>query len=229
MARAELLKERYIDSFRYSFLLIESIYGNGKFKSQQLKAELGNNTEFISIVKRALKERILPKYSNSSDTEKLLSCSPKVEDVIGHIVDKRGFYFHGNIKRKNIWKPHEQETAESLCLLSLSIANMIAFQASSPMFDHTLSKRHFEGAKSAGATMAMKVNYRFRGQGENFDREGHFNINVPGTKVTSKLAVYVASEFLREVQGVVPTADIKSARCTDARTGKVVFDFQVHV
>ena len=229
MSRAELFNERYIDSFRYSFLLIESTYGDGKFKSQQLKAALGNNSEFVSFVERALEERIVPRGNNSSDTEKLLSSGPSIEDVIGHIVDKRGFYFHGNNKGKDIWKPHEQETAESLCLLSLSIASMIAFQAAGRMFDPALSKRHLEGAQSAGAIMTMKVNYRFRNNGETFDREGTISMNVPGTRVTPKLAVSVASEFLKEVPGLVPSADIKSAKCIDARTGNVVFDIRIHV
>lgn len=36
-ARASLSERQYIDSFRYSFLLIESIYGGGQFKSAALK------------------------------------------------------------------------------------------------------------------------------------------------------------------------------------------------
>ena len=77
--------------------------------------------------------------------------------------------------------------------------------------------------------MTIKVNYRFREQGETFDRKGTINMNVPGTRITPKLAVYVASEFLKEVPGLVPSADIKSAKCIDARTGNVVFEIKIHV
>ena len=77
MSRAELFNERYIDSFRYSFLLIESTYGDGKFRSQQLKAALGNNSEFVSFVERALEERIVPRGGNKSDTEKIIILWPQ--------------------------------------------------------------------------------------------------------------------------------------------------------
>jgi hypothetical protein len=39
-ARKAVKQEKFIDSFRYSFLLIESFYGEGKFKSAQLKEAL---------------------------------------------------------------------------------------------------------------------------------------------------------------------------------------------
>lgn len=42
-ARQELLDRRYIDSFRYSFMLFESLYGDGKFKTEALKDALIGN------------------------------------------------------------------------------------------------------------------------------------------------------------------------------------------
>jgi len=58
MARTEMLQERYIDSFRYSFLLIEFLCGDGQHKAAQLKAALKGSTEFMSIVRKAVKERM---------------------------------------------------------------------------------------------------------------------------------------------------------------------------
>ena len=140
MARTEVFRGRYIDSFRYSFLLIESIYGKGKYKAAQLKNVLKGDVEFVSIVSTALKEFISPKHNRNSDTEKLILGAPKPEVIIDHIVEKRGFYFHGNLKRKDIWKPHKQESAEALSLLSLGIATQISLNAAALMFDDSLSK-----------------------------------------------------------------------------------------
>ena len=229
MARTEMFQERYIDSFRYSFLLIESIYGDGKFKSEQLKNALKKNTAFVATVSVALQERMLPKRDKWSDTAKLLSEDVTVESVIDHFVDKRGFYFHGNTKRKDPWQPHEQQAAESLCLLSFCVANQIALDAASSMFDESLSKRHVENARSTGAIMTMKVSYRFQEQGEDFDREGVLNMTVPGTKATPKLAVYVANNFLKYLQEKICDADLKSAKCVVEETGQSVFHFEVHV
>ena len=199
MARAEMSRERFIDSFRYSFLLIESVYGEGKIKSKQLKDSLKANSEFSKIVAKALDERIRPRTRQGTDTEMMLSGGAGVDDIIDHIVEKRGYYFHGNRKHRNLWQPHEQQTAETLCLFCLQVANLVAVNAAQPIFESSLGTRHFEDAKSVGAVMTMQINYRFREREEAFDHDGILNVNVPGTKVTSKLAVYVASHFLRLV------------------------------
>ena len=193
MARAEMSCERFIDSFRYSFLLIESVYGEGKIKSKQLKDSLKANSEFSKIVAKALDERIQPRIKQSTDAERMLSGSAGVEDIIDYIVDKRGYYFHGNRKHRNLWQPHEQQTAETLCIFCLQVANLVAVNAAQPIFESSLGTRHFEDAKSVGAIMTMQVNYRYREREEALDHDGILNVNVPGTKVTPKLAVYVAS------------------------------------
>ena len=229
MARSELLRDRYIDSFRYSFLLIESVYGNGKFKSVQLKLELKNNVDFVRVVTNAIADRIKPKCRTQCDTERLLSQKVQVEDVIDHVVNKRGFYFHGNLRQRNSWRPHEQEGAESLSLLALTIANLIAIDAAKPMFDEVLVKRYYEAAKEAGAIMNTRVSFRFREPSESFERTGQVEMNVPGTIPTPKQAVYVANGFLEHFKDQLPTADLMSATCVDVETGKHLFTFQVEV
>ena len=230
MARTELFRERYIDSFRYSFLLIESIYGDGKFKSVQLKTVLKKSTDFTRLVSIALNERISPKHHKWSDTEKLLSSDAvTIDAVIDHIVDKRGHYFHGNIRQKDAWRPHEQQAAASLSLLSLGIANRIATQAAHSMFHDSLSKRHYEAAKSAGAIITMRVTFSFREQGEDFDREGQLNMTVPGTRATPKVAVYAAENFIKYFRESIPHANLKSARCVVPETGQSVFHLEVDV
>ena len=229
MARREILQERYIDSFRYSFLLIESIYGDGKYKAAQLKDALKASTEFMSIVTNALKDRLLPKHPRNSDTEKLLSAFPTAEAAIDHLVEKRGFYFHGNVRRKNAWKPHEQETAEALCLLALHIAMLISHVAAAPMFDDSLSQRHFDNAKRVGAIMTMSINFVFHDPNDNFNRSGNVNIDIPGTKMTPKMAVNVAEHFLNRFKDMAPVGDLRSATGTVASTGQKVFDMEFHV
>ena len=229
MARTELLQERYIDSFRYSFLLIEFVYGEGKFRAGQLKDVLKANTEFVSIITSALKSLVPPRRRQTVDTDELLFTFPTADAVIDHIVDKRGFYFHSNIKRKDVWKPYEQEMAETLCLLSFNIAMLIAQSAAMPMFDDAFSQRYVDNARRVGAIMSMNVNYRFHEPTETFDREGTVVINIPGTKVTPKMAVKVAKEFLDRFADIAPLADLKSARCTVAKTGQKVFDIDLHV
>ena len=228
-ARTAMLQDRYIDSFRYSFLLIESLYGGGKFKMAQLKTALKGSADLKALVTTALIIRMAPKRPQNSDTEMLLSASPTTEVVIDHLVDKRGFYFHGNVKREDAWQSHEQQAAEMLALLSLEIAMQIAHAAAATMFVEIFSQRHIDDAKRAGATMKMNVSFRFREPEESFDRNGEMNISVPGTKATRKMAAYVAKNFLERFENVAPVADLKSTTCTVKGTGQKVFHIEFHV
>ena len=228
-ARKAVKQEKFIDSFRYSFLLIESLYGEGKFKSAQLKEALKGNSDFTGLVAAALKERIRLKKPRSSDTEKLLTSSPNTDHVIDHLVDKRGFYFHGNIKRKGAWKPQDQAEAEALCMLTLEIAMLISHAAAAPMFEDELSKRHYENAESSGAIMTLKVDFTFRRREEPIDRTQSVTINMPGTIVTPKMAQNAAQQSLTMFEHNEPVAGLKSVSCTVNITGQRVFDIEFHI
>lgn len=227
--RQALETQEFINSFRYSFLLIESLYGKGQFKKEGLQAALKTNQEFRNIVELAIKDMIPAKNDHSSDTAKLLATNPRVEEVINHLVEKRGFYFHGNIKRKDAWKPHEQSAAESLALLALSIAIKISMQAAEPMFSPELNKRHFEDAMRAGALIVFEIKTRFREPGEEFDQERQININMPGTKLTPRSSFAVAQHFLQAFQNNQPLSALLEANCTVQATGEKVFDLKFHV
>lgn len=71
--RQALETQEFINSFRYSFLLIESLYGKGQFKKEGLQAALKTNQEFRNIVELAIKDMIPAKNDHSSDTAKLLA------------------------------------------------------------------------------------------------------------------------------------------------------------
>lgn len=196
-ARHALEQEKYIDSFRYSFLLIEALYGEGKFKSAQLKDALKGNASFVTLVATALKKPLPAKHPKKSDTGTLLTSGPTPETVIDHLVEKRGFYFHGNVKHKNAWKPHDQANAEALALIAIEIIMLISHEAAAPMFRDELVQRHYENAKKVGAIMTLKVDFHFREPDESFDQKQTINVTMPGTKVTSQMAQHVANELWR--------------------------------
>lgn len=227
-ARKALRTQEFINSFRYSFLLIESRYGEGQFKKAGLQAALKANQEFRDIVEFAIKDVIPAKDDRTSDTAKLLAAKPTADDVIDHLVEKRGFYFHGNVKRKDAWKPDEQGTAESLALLAIGIVLNISMKAAGPMFAPELEKRHFEDAMRAGATIVFEIKFKFREPEEKFDREHQININMPGTKVTPRSAFAIAQHFLQLFQQNQPASALREAQCTVQGTEQKVFDLEFH-
>lgn len=227
-ARKSLSEQEYINSFRYAFFLIEALYGEGKFKKDDLKAALKRSQDFKSMVEYAFFDRIKPKHDANSDTEKLLQNDPSVDDIIDHIVEMRGFYFHGNIKRKDKWDPNEQFKAEALALLSIGIIRQIAHNAASPMFAPKLAERHFQDAVKAGATRMFVVKFLFQEPDEQFERHGVIHIQTPGTIVTGKLANNVAQEFLRRFEHGAPAASLISAECRVKDSSEMVFRLDFH-
>ena len=128
---------------------------------------------------------------------------------------------HGNL--------NEQEAAKTLSMLSLNIAMLISHAAAMPMFDDSFSQRHFDSAEYIGAIIKMNVDFRYYDPTDQLDKDGSLNINTPGTKMTPKMAVYVAEMFLKNFKDSAPVADLKSATCTVQGTGQKVFDIKFHV
>jgi hypothetical protein len=228
-ARRAMFEEKYIDSFRYSFMLIEAKFGDGKSRSEALKNALKSSLELRGITSLAIEEHLRAKQSRGSDTEAFLATSPSVDAVLDHLVDKRGYYFHGNIRRRDAWRPQDQAAAETLCLLSLEIANRVAAEAASLMFESELSRRHLENAQRVGAITTMTVKFVYRLPDEPKDRNGAIDISVPGTKATPAMSLYIAQRFLEHFVESAPHAELKSASATLKAGEDKVFDMVFHV
>lgn len=223
-ARKALARQEFINSFRYSFLLIESLFGDGQFKKASLQIALKASKEFLDIVEFAIKDVIFTKDNRSSDTATMLAAKPTAEEVIDHLIEKRGFYFHGNVKRKDAWRPDEQGAAESLALLAAAIATRISMKAADPMFELDLEKRHYEHAMQAGAKIVFDIKFKFREPAEDFDRQNNIKINMAGTKVTPRTSFAVAQHFLEVFQEHQPASHLLEARCTVQGSDQKVFD-----
>ncbi|MCB8888768.1 hypothetical protein [Vreelandella malpeensis] len=227
-ARAAIGERRYIDSFRYSFLLIESVYGGGQFKTAALKSALKQNHPFREIVRLAISDRIKPHKNKTSDTEALLSQNPSIDIVIDHLVEKRGFYFHGNIKRQKYWKPNDQTEAESLANLAVGIAQLISHEAATPMFDENYGERHFKNAKSAGAIIVFEIKFKYKNPEESFSREHMLNISVPGTKPTPQNSLYILEQFIEHFKHHLPVSGLDEAICKVKDSPNVVFEIKMY-
>lgn len=227
-ARKAIGEQEFINSFRYSFLLIESLYGEGQFKKAGLQAALKGNVEFAGIVEEATRDVIPAKDNRTSDTAKLLAMKPTVDQIIDHLVDKRGFYFHGNIKRKDAWKPDEQGAAEALALLSIGIVSRISMKAADPLFQDELNRRHFDDAMRVGARIVFQIKFKFREPEEKFDRRHQINIDMPGTKPTPRAAFAVAQHFLEVFQQNQPASALIEAECTLKGSEQKIFSLTFH-
>lgn len=229
IGRRALVEERYIDSFRYSFLLIEAFYGDGKFHAAALKDALRGNLELRGCVEYVLKEPLQLKRKHNSPTEVLLAGKPSIDAVLDHLVEQRGLYFHGNIKRPNAWRPEEQEAAEALALLAHEIAMGIAHIGAGPMFDEKIAQAHYDTAVKAGAIMSLRLEYNFRDVDDVAPRTSILNMNLPGAKLTPRLALFAAQRGLEHFENSFPLASLNRVACKVRDTSTPVFDLRIHV
>jgi hypothetical protein len=223
-ARQAMLQERYIDSFRYSFLLMEAIYGGGKFKSIELKGTLKQEPDFRNAVHQALDGFRLTPGAPPSDTSFLLERKASVEELIDHLVDKRGIYFHGNLRRSNAWRPERQKEAQDLAAISAQIALQISLQAAGAAHSPSVALRFNEYAIRAGAQIVYRIHFFYRMPEENFSREHRLSVRTNGTKPTGYSTVEVMKHFLGFFENHAPMGALESAVCVVESTGKKVFE-----
>jgi len=224
-ARMAMSEKRYIDSFRYSFLLIESLYGNGKFRSADLKRALAGDADFrkaVEVGRRTVLD--FPKL-NPSDTLGLLE-KGAVDEIIDHIVDKRGVYFHGNLKRRDAWRAERQDEADTLATLCAAIALHICFDAARSMFAPSVEQKFHEYSVRAGAQIVYMINYTYRMPGEEFSREGGLRVNTIGTKPTGASAVQLVKQFAAHFEEHFPLSSLERAVCVVDDTGERVFEMR---
>lgn len=227
-ARTAMAAQQFIDSFRYAFLLMESVYGKGQFRSEALKSAFKGDARLMEIVSAAISGHGAFKIKHASDTATLLAGKPSAGDVIDHLVDKRGFYFHGNRRRQDAWKPDEQHSAQALAILMVNIVQLISQDAAQAMFDKCLEIRHHDDAVTSGATLVFDIQFKFREPGETFSRDHSLRVNALGTKVTSENAFGMTKVFCQHFEENFPVAALERAECTLQGTGQKVFTLELY-
>ena len=170
MARRAIKNERYIDSFRYSFLLIEFLFGDGQFKKEKLKQKFKANRKFRSMVRMALDDPVLLGGPASIEVNSLLKRVTSVDEAIDFIVDRRGFYFHGNIKRPSTWKSHQQEDAKALGFLAMAITKQVSRDETNSIYSDVSWQRYRKSAESQAAILAAKIRFILYDPSDNCER-----------------------------------------------------------
>ena len=227
LARENLRREQYIDSFRYSFLLIEAVYGNGQSQKWALVDALESYPRFVEIIEQEVATRQRPKNARQSETDDLLSGNPAVRDVIAHLVERRGHYFHANKRKPKAWNSRSQKEAESLAWFAVGIAQAIAQNAAEPMFAEEHGQRHFDEAGQMGAHVTVKIEYLYRIPEHEFIRKRELVAKLPGTKITTQMAMHMLKNAMTHFEHNEPVGTIHSitARGED---GSDVFTVRFH-
>ena len=160
MARRALNGGRYIDSFRYSFLLIEFLFGKGKFKTAALKASFKSSDELRSAVDRALSDPMLLQGIESQGVQSKINALQTFDAVVNYLVDERGLYFHGNQTGPNAWTSDQQKSAEPVCRLAMAIVKVITYDEIKNIFSNDNWKRYEDNGIAGGAILPTRIVFK---------------------------------------------------------------------
>lgn len=222
LSREALLNDQYIESFRYSFLLFEALYGEGKFHKAALTKAFSRNKDFIAAIQGARRTVANERPYIASPMNEYANGFSSASAFIDHLVDRRGFFFHANLARANPWHPAKQSEASPLADFCVLIANQLTRSFSREMFSKNVETRLWKNAELFEAIMSIKIDVEFIDR-NNIKRTQTINVRAPGTKPTNQLAVYAHKNFLNWAEIELADSTLLSAIAIDQATGIELF------
>jgi hypothetical protein len=222
LAREALLNQQYIDSFRYSFLLFEALYGEGKFKQKELVRRFLENNAFRTMLSESIDALNSDPIHANSSARSIVAAHPTADSLAVHFVERRGFYFHGNLVHSSPWHPDRQKQAQPLAELCVQIAGRVSHSFGSAMFTPEMNERFSTNAKSHGAIMTIEVEFRVV-DSQDVPRIGRVQFEVPGTTANSSLAIKVNKHFLTWAELEFSNTKLLSAVARDKESGVEIF------
>lgn len=144
-ASSALVEREYIQAIYGFFFVIESLFGEGKSRTAQLRAAL-ENSKYLSdaittILKRCPTTRQSESFLRQDFAKKFAPMS--VSQYISHIVELRGFLHHHTHKRRDIWHPENQEKYQLDALILADICYRVLFQQGWTQFDRQKVKDEY--------------------------------------------------------------------------------------
>lgn len=217
LGRECLIEERYIEAFRYFFLLFEALYGDGQFKGHEIAHALAHHAKFRSF----LEDTIATLRADPRSPGHALACAYQTPEALAkYLVDRRGFYFHGNLARRDAWHPQKQREAEPLVDVCLKLASRVAHSVASAMFVPEMETKVRANAETNGAIMTIHVRFQFIDR-HGLRRDRSINISAPGTVVTNSLAIRVHKGFLEWAEINLSDATLLSAVAYDGAGAEI--------
>lgn len=124
----DVYSRNYIEAIYDFYFLLESEFGDGKFKKAAILSSFLESPALRSHVQKSITDPGLM-LQDRSTREQFTNSYAKmtVEVALGRIVELRGFLHHHTAKRRNSWHPDDQRRYEVDALFLQSVAYNAAF------------------------------------------------------------------------------------------------------
>ena len=225
-AREASKEGRYIDAFRYYFLILDAFFSDGKSRTVDLKRAFKGYSVLMDAIEAAKADFRQDRTRPDTLTATFLRGSPTPEEIAEHLIERRGHYFHSNRRKPGAWSPDRQDEARDLSWLCSMICFHLSEEYSAPMFAEEFGPRHFAEATKSGAIIVLRIDYTYVDDDGGEQKPGRMNINMPGTKVTRKMATEMTQNFIQNFIETQPASSLMHAICREEKSGKPIFEIR---
>jgi hypothetical protein len=127
-------ERNYIEAIYDFYFILETVFGEGKFKTAAVSTAFLNSSQFRSCVQRAIADPgpmiVLDGRLRASFEQSYGKMS--VEDAIEKMIDLRGYLHHHTLKRRGIWNPEEQQRYDIDALFFQTVTYNVIFAIAEP-------------------------------------------------------------------------------------------------
>ncbi|ATP20962.1 hypothetical protein [Sphingobium yanoikuyae] len=226
-AREASKEARYIDAFRYYFLILDAFFSNGQFKKAGLEKAFKGHAVLMDAINSAKADFREDRTRPATPTGTFLRGSPTRDEIADHLIERRGHYFHSNRRKPGAWSPEKQDEARDLSWLCSMICFYLSEEYSAPMFAEELGARHFAEATKSGAIIVLRIDYTYvDDDGDGKPKQARTNINMPGTRVTRKMATEITQNFVQNFIESQPASSLMHAICREEKSGQSIFEIR---
>jgi hypothetical protein len=158
--RQDIREERFIEAFYDFYFMIESLFGEGKFKTSAVVGVFSNNSLLTLQIEKAKQDPIFlgslsrePRQISRAH-EKYLSQTP--DQILVHIVELRGYLHHHSSSRPGIWHPDDHRDYKADAMFMQVLCYQIAFLISEPIVFSNKTLAEYVVVESTGRSALQR-------------------------------------------------------------------------
>lgn len=216
---------RYVHAYNSHFLMLESLYGNGKYAEKDIVSAFLLNQEFMDAFSSGLSDTLEFLARNKRPVPFGMNNLNDAKETISSIVKLRGKLRHHSTKNKGKWDPTSQETYKDEELILASICqNALRNKSKEKLWSEEAGREVMKQAHDSGVKMTCQLEVTLI---ENdFPRVISLGkITFPATSITSELALSALSHSIELIREKLAGTQIMCIRCFNTNNGVEVFRY----
>lgn len=223
----EHTRDQFVFAFMNFFLMLERLFGRGKFHKKQLLESFEKSPILFDAIEEKRKEFLISHVHKKDQFYIWLKKNHEPSDIISYLVQKRGSLFHNSTKGPADWSPEEQAVFRSESTYLLYLCSEVGMTLIEPIFSASAKQRYHEAARITGAVVMSEITFEYLDEDNELQKE-HCTLQSTGTKLTNFVATTGLAQILNHFNDDFPGMRLKRVMLHD-RTGELLIDVSINV